>query len=355
MEPLVLTVFLVLIVSALCSGSEAALFSVTVINVQKLADSGHASARALLDIRRKMNRPITTLVILNNVANIGGSMLIGILATARFGNRWVGVFSAGLTLSVIVFSEIIPKTIGEHHAQPIALAVARPLQWLTFAFFPIVWILEQVTRPFLPQGRRLTTNEAQIKLLANIGRREGAIGANESLLIHRVFELNDYLAEDIMTPRVMMTTLKGAQTLSDASAEIRVSQHSRLVVIGQSPDDVQGFVMKDELLQAIIDGKEGETIAVFVHPALFVPEAMRADTLLTNFREQRQHLAIVVDEYGGVSGVVTLEDVLEVLTGEIVDETDRETDLRETARTRHAKRRRPSASEASEGGTPVAW
>lgn len=350
MEALIVTVFAVLILSAICSGTEAALFSVSLLNVQRLADSGHSSAKTLLAIRRKLNRPITTLVILNNLANIGGSMLIGSLASAVFGSHWMGLFSAGLTLAVIIFSEIIPKTIGEHYAQPIALAMARPIQVLTVLFFPCVWCLERITRPFMSNKRQLMTNEAQIKLLANIGRREGAIDEKESMLIHQVFELNDYMASDIMTPRVMMTVVQASLTLAEASPAIRSSQHSRIVVIEKSPDSVLGIVMKSELLQAIIDGKTDQAIADFLHETLFVPEAMRADTLLPYFLEHHQHLAVVVDEYGGVAGVVTLEDVLEVLIGEIVDETDRVTDLQEAARRRYARMRRPGANEAMSSG-----
>jgi len=350
MDVLIFTVFVVLLLSALCSGAEAALFSVSLLNAQRLADSGHASAQALLTIRRKMNRPITTLVILNNLANIGGSMFIGSLATAAFGNRWMGMFSAGLTLAVIVFSEIIPKTIGEHYALPIALAVARPIQALTVVFLPFVWFLERITRPFMSTRRPFTTNEAQIKLLTNIGRREGAIDEKESLLIHQVFELNDYMASDIMTPRVMMTSLQASLTLAEARAAIRSSEHSRIVAIDKSPDSIVGIVMKSELLQAIVDGKNDQAVADFLHETLFVPESMSADTLLPYFLEHHQHLAVVIDEYGGVAGVVTLEDVLEVLIGEIVDETDRVTDLQEAARHRYARMQKPVVDDAETKG-----
>jgi CBS domain containing-hemolysin-like protein len=336
MGQLVITVIGVLFVSALCSGTEAALFSVPLLRIRELANSNNASARALVAIREKMNRPITTLVILNNLANIGGSLLIGSLATAALGNRWLGGFSAALTLAVIVFAEIIPKTIGEQYAQTIALITARPVQFLTHLCFPLVWCLEHMMRPFMKSGNRLTTNEAEIKLLAHIGRKEGVIEEDESMMIHRVFELNDYTASDIMTPRVMMTSLNGRQSLGDAYEAIRSSQHTRIVVIEESPDAVLGIVLKAELLQAIIDGNADQPIAHFLHEALFVPETKRADTLLPFFREHRQHLAIAIDEYGGVAGVVTLEDVLEVLTGEIVDETDRVTDLQEAARRRYA-------------------
>lgn len=337
MEQLIGAVMLVLLISALCSGAEAALFSVSLLKAREFAQSKKPSAVALLAIREKMNRPITTIVILNNLANIGGSILVGSVAATVLGSRWLGAFSMVLTFMVIIFSEIIPKTVGEHYAESIALVAARPVQVLTRVFFPVVWCLEKIVLPFMPSGNRFTTNEAEIKLLARIGHKQGAIEEDESIMIHRIFELNDRKAVDIMTPRVTMTSLQGEQQLAEAREEIVRSQHTRIVVVEDSPDNVMGIALKAELLQAMVEGKTDQPIAHFMHEALFVPETKRADSLLTFFREHRQHLAIVVDEYGGVSGVVTLEDVLEVLTGEIVDETDQAPDLQEVARKRRAQ------------------
>lgn len=334
MGTLLLAVLLVLIASALCSGTEAALFSVPLLKTRKLAQSKRSAALALLEIREQMNRPITTIVILNNLANIGGSIFVGSVATATLGNRWLGVFSAILTFLVIIFSEIIPKTIGENYAEPIALAIARPVRVLTRLFFPLVWCLEKMMLPLMKSDNRFTTNESEIKLLANIGKKEGVIQEGESVMIHRIFELNDHTAADIMSPRVTMTFLKARQVLGEAQDEVIQSQHTRIVVVEDSPDEVVGVVFKSELLQAMVEGKTDQPVANFMYEALFVPEEKQADTLLSFFRESRQHLAVVVDEYGGIAGVVTLEDVLEVLTGEIVDETDRVTDLQEMARKR---------------------
>ena len=339
MEELVAAVLGMLFVSGLCSATEAALFSVPLAEIRELANNNHATARVLLEIRERMNRPITTVVILNNLANIGGSLLVGRLAMDALGSRAMGAFSAALTLAVIVCAEIVPKTIGEQHARAIALLAARPVRALTCAGFPLVWCLEQMMRPFMGTGDGFTTNEAEIKLLARIGRTEGAIEEAESAMIHRVFDLNDCAAADIMTPRVVMTALEGRKSLAESGEEIRNSQHSRIVVVDESPDAIMGIAMKTELLQAMIDGRGEEPVANFLHEALFVPETKSADSLLLFFREHRQHLAVVIDEYGGVSGVVALEDALEVLTGEIVDETDRVADLQEAARRRHARMR----------------
>ncbi len=332
MLTLLLTTLAVLIVSGLCSGIEAALFSVPLLRVRELARSEKHAAKALLKIREKMNRPITTIVIFNNVANIGGSILIGSLAANVLGNHWIGYFSGGLTLFVIIFSEIIPKTIGESYSEKISLAIAQPLLGLSRLLTPLVWCIDKITTPFANKTERYSTNESQIKLLARIGRQEGVIEEDESEMIQRIFDLNDICAEDLMTPRVAITCLQSNQTLGEAKNFIRASQHSRIVVTGESRDEIVGIVFKDELLDAMVDEKYNHPIADFAHPAHFVAESTRADRLLVTFQELRQHLAVVTDEYGGVSGVVSLEDVLEILTGEIVDETDTVVDLQAFAK-----------------------
>lgn len=334
---LLIAIGMVLLSSALCSGTEAALFSVPLLKVRKLAQSNKPSALALFSIREKMNRPITTIVILNNVVNITGSIFVGGLATSVLGNKWLGLFSGILTFLIIIFSEIIPKTLGESYAERISLTVARPVLGLTRLLTPIVWCVEKITAPFTRNGNRLTTNEAEIKLLAKIGHKEGVIEDDEVQMIQRIFELNDLTAKDLMTPRVTMTYLKGDMTLEEAKEAVIGSQHSRMVVIQETPDDVLGVVFKDELLGGMVKGKYEEPVSKFVHEARFVPESTPADKLLPMFQKTRQHLAVVVGPYGGVSGVVTLEDVLEVVTGEIVDETDTVVDLQELARKRREK------------------
>ncbi len=337
MGGLLIAVGIVLFVSALCSGTEAALFSVPLLKVKKMVQSQSPSATALLTIRENMQRPIMTIVIVNNIANIGGSMLVGGIASSVVGNRWFGLVSGIFTFLVIMFSEIIPKTFGEGHAERIALLVARPILGLTRLLTPVVWCLEKLTTPFTGKGHRLTTNEAELKLLASIGQQEGVIEDDESEMIQRIFDLNDLTAADLMTPRVAMTYVKGDDSLATYKDALMQSQHSRIIVIQETPDDVLGVVFKAELLAAMVDGKYEQRVAEFAHEAQFVTDTTRADRLLSVFQKSRRHLAVVADQYGGVAGVVSLEDVLEVLTGEIVDETDTIVDLQEFAKQRRSQ------------------
>ena len=331
MLALIVAVAVVLLGSAFCSGTETALLSISPIKVRQLAQSKKPAALALASIRLRINRPIATIVILNNIFNIIGSIFIGSLA-ADLLNEWFGVFSGVLTFLIIVFGEIVPKTLSQRYAEPICLLIAIPVNFLTFAFTPLVWLVERVTAPFVQGKKSPTTDEAEIKFLTNIGFQEGVIEDDEAKMIQRVFQLNDLNAADLMTPRIIITYLKGDRTLNECQRDIIKSQHTRILVINDNIDNVTGLVLKDELLTATIEGDGDRTIDTLKRDVHFVPETNRADKLLKVFQENREHLAVVLDEYGGVAGVVTLEDVLEVLTGEIVDETDRNVDLQEIAR-----------------------
>lgn len=337
MSALIIAVIIVISGSAICSGSETALLSVSAIKVRQLAQTKKPQALALLGIRNKINRPIATIVILNNIFNIVGSIVIGSLATKVLGDASLGLFSGILTFLVIVFGEIFPKTLSERFAVPISLAIAIPVRLITVCFTPLVLLIEFVTSP-VTKGRTIqTTDEAEIKFLTKIGFQEGVIEDDEAEMIQRVFQLNDLNAADLMSPRVVITSLKGDLTLEECKTEIFASQHSRILVIDDNIDNVLGLVLRDNLLMALIDGKEGKKINDLRRDVTFVPDTIRADKLLKVFQENREHLAVVLDEYGGVAGVVTLEDVLEVLTGEIMDETDRNIDLQEIARKKRKK------------------
>lgn len=335
MIELISAVLIVIIGSALCSGSEAALFSVSQIKVQQLVQDNKPGASILAKIRENMSRPIATVVILNNIFNIVGSIVVGNIATKVLGNQWLGIFSALLTLAVIIGSEIIPKTLGERYAEHIALAMARPVSGLTTLMSPLVWLIERMVSPITRGAIQPVTNESEIKLLAHIGQKEGTIEADEADLIDRVFHLNDLTAGDLMTPRVSLTYVHANKTLVEIKDQIITSQHTRILVTGESIDDIQGIVLKYEVLLALIEGRTDTPVCDITRPVRFVPEMVRADKLMTTFQANREHLAVVIDEFGGVAGVVTLEDVLEILTGEIVDESDQVVDLREWTRERY--------------------
>ncbi len=332
MVTLFLMVIVVITGSAIFSLTETVLLSVSDLKVRQWAETKKPAALALLAIKNKMSKPIATMVILNNIFNIVGSLLIGSFSSQILKDAWLGVFSGVLTFLIIIFGEILPKNLGARNADSLALILAIPVKFLTIIFTPFVWLIEQVISPFSKQKSLPTTNEAEIRLLAKIGRTEGVILENEAEMIHRVFQLNDLTASDLMSPRIILTFFKGDLKLGDCQEKIIESEHTRILIVEETIDEVIGIALKQELLASLIQGKKDEKLANLMRKVSFVPETIRADYLLKKFQETRQHLMVVLDEYGGVAGVITLEDVLEVLTGEIVDETDTKIDLQVIAK-----------------------
>jgi len=319
---LALAVLAVLVGSALCSGTEVALLSASYGQVLSAEEEGRRGAKTLRSLKDNPARPIMAIVIGNNIANIVGSIAVGALAAEQFDSTGVGVFSAVLTMLVIVFAEIIPKTIGERWALPIALSVAPALKLFTAALWPIIVVVEVVAKPF-QRNEPVSTSEAEIDALAALGKRVGVIEPDEGEMIHRVFRLNDVTAGDVMTPLGRIDSVRGRQTLEELRPFVKDSTHTRIPVFGEQPNQVLGSVTLRMLLEGLADGQD-VAVSELVQPVDFVPDAMSCDDLLEHFRATRRHLAMVVDANGTVLGLVTMEDVIEQLVGEIVDETDRE-------------------------------
>jgi len=334
MTTLIIAVFLVIFISFICSCTEAALFSVPIMKVRKMDDeqkstTSKSKTSALLVIRERMSRPISMLVILNNITNMGGTTLITLLAIRLFDSFWVGILSGALTLAVIIFAEIIPMSIGGKHSLKISLMAARPILFLTKLFSPLIWLIEYLASPFHEnEGQTLSTDEQEIHYMAQLGDEETILEADELEMIHGVFQLNDVTARQLMTPRISLTCIKGEASIQTVIDEVIESQHSRIVVIGESRDEILGVVLKTSLLTAMIKGQGNEKVIDHGYLPVEVHYSNTADDILPIFQKSHQHLAIVRDEFGGVDGIITLEDIIEELTGEIIDETDTEEDMR---------------------------
>lgn len=331
MIELAIAVFLLLLISALASGTEAALFAVPNARIESFVDQKRRGAVSLQAVKSDMVQTITTVVIINNIANIVGSIFVGNMAAKVFTENYgiisgVGIFSSVLTFLVIAFSEIVPKTVGEKQCDKIALFMSPLVLLLTKMFRPLIFILNIVTRPFTKLGGSgiAVTSEAEIKALTELGQRAGIIDQKESELINNVFELNDHEASDIMTPVGKVDYLQADQTLESLRGTLADLTHTRLPILDGSYDQLIGIAHLRTLLQALSDGRGAEPVRNFILPPTFIPSSASGDELLRHFKRTKQHLTIVVDAYGTVLGVLTLEDVLEILVGEIIDETDKE-------------------------------
>ncbi len=331
MTTLAFTISILILGSALFSCSEAALFSAPLNKVKVLEENGKKGASSLLKIKKNMRPPITVLVIFTNIFNIAGSALVGMITAQTLGSSSIGIVSAILTFLVIVFAEIIPKSIGDTFAVPIALKIARPVLLLVKIFYPFILIIELITSPFPKKKRQIT--EGEIKTLSRIGYLEGVIEEDEKDMINRVFMLNDLRAKDIMTPRTVVTAMEAGKSLKEIEKEIYETTHSRIPIYEDNLDNILGIChRRDLLLHLAKDQKEKYVEELINSDAITVPEEMKIDRLIPIFQDKRCHLAVVEDEFGGTAGVVTLEDVLEQIIGEVVDEFDKEIDLREKAK-----------------------
>lgn len=338
-----IVVALVIVASAICSGTEAALFSLRISKAKELAQRSN-NGKVLKNIKENPDRPTSAIVIFNNVANIVGTFYITILATEHLSVSTQAWFPWLLTAAIILLSELMPKMLGVRHAATISSAMARPLYFTTLLMTPLVWIIEKMTVKLMGVQQPMRTNEEEIRLMTSVGEQCGAIEDDEAKMIHRVFQLNDRKAGDIMTPRTEISSIRCLATLGEAKQKIVDFQHSRIVVIGDTIDDVEGIVLKSTVLQAIVEGKpDTTTICDLCEDAQFVPQGMQADELLEFFKGSRRHLAVVTDGFNGVAGVVTIEDVIEIITGEIVDETDTHDDMRHLAMENGRKRVKVSA------------
>lgn len=341
MTQLSISIVVLIFFSGILACIEAALFSVSPIKVNELAAAGSKSGKTLKKIKDNLQKPIAAIVILTNLVNIVGSIFVGGLAANHFGSQWVGLFSGILTFLIIIFAEIIPKNLGEFHCLKISTMIAIPVDILARVLTPAIFLIHFITRPFLPGSTSdFTTNENEIRTLVKMGHKEGNIRKQEHELILRAFDLDDTKAEDIATPRTAMTYLRGNQTLEQCLQQIMESQHTRIIIVGDTLDHILGFARKDHLLIQSIKGKSQVPVKELAQPISRFNGKVPANVLLSTFQKKRQHIAIVEDSFGGVIGVVTLEDVLEILAGEIVDENDTAVDLREFARSKSAAKQR---------------
>ena len=349
MIELVVAVGLAVSISAMCSLFEAVLYSVPVGHIEALAESGRTSGRILKALRDRVDRPIAAILSLNTIANTAGAASAGAAAVKVFGDDRLVWFSVFFTLAILVRSEVIPKTLGVVYARPLASPVARPLLALVWIFRPIIWFTSQLTALMTRGSAQPDVSVEEITVLAKLGLQAGTLDAGKAAVIENILSLDERDVRDIMTPRTVMSSLSASLTLGelkDSQKLAGVFDHSRVPVFDKDTDEVVGMVLRRDVLTAMAEDKFDRRLEEFMRPVDFIAEALSVNRLLRRLLETGQQLVLVIDEYGGLAGLVTLEDVLEEILGiEIVDEFDPAVDMRELAHRRRQqsmeKRRRP--------------
>jgi len=353
MSLFVISVVTVLVVSALCSLSEAALYAVAPGYVRRLTESGTIQGRILARFKENMGPPITAILILNTLANTAGASIAGAQARALFGEMAVFWFAAVFTLAVLVLSEIVPKVIGVSRNRAVARAVAVPLHGVVRILGPVVWFAHRLSAAVSASGEPVAP-ESEVSRIADLSAEEGSILESEAELVKNVLSLDEVKARDIMTPRPVVFKKAGDITVRDMSPDAWALPHARIPIHSAADaDDWTGLVLRRDILACLGRDEFDTTLQSLAKPLAFVPETLNGHQLLNLFVRLRKHLFGVIDEYGNIIGIVTLEDVLESLIGEeIVDETDKVVDMRDVAHKRSLQQYGDALPQPDESGLP---
>lgn len=346
---LVLSIGFAVLVSFFCSLTEAALYSLPWSAIERLRRSGGVAGELLYKLRTEVDKPIAAILALNTVANTAGATIAGAAFMATVGSEHMPLFALVFTILILAFGEILPKTIGVAHASGLAPFLARPLAVMVRLLAPLLWFTSFLTRLVASSSPGPEVSEDDIRAVASLSRQAGRIQPYEESFIRNVLSLDQKRVREIMTPRTVVFSLSENLTVAEAYRDQRTWHFSRIPVYGENNEDIVGFVQRRTLGLCLQEGRQDQTLGQIMRPAYFILENQTLDVLLRELLKARVHLFVVLDEYGGLAGVVSLEDVLEEILGrEIVDESDNVDDLRALARLR---RRRLTAAEGGQPGT----
>ncbi len=316
---------ILLLLSGFFSSAETALFSISRTRARHLAKEGGRNHQLILKMKEDPHRLLTTILIGNNIVNVAAASLATTVALSAFPNHAVGLATGVMTFLIVVFGEVMPKSVATRNNVLIASLAIFPIYWLSILFFPIIKFLEFIPRITGKIKKTPTVTEQELLTFVEVVEEEGEIKEEEKELIHNIFEFDDTNTSEIMTPRGDMFVIEADQDLK--VEEVLRSGFTRIPVIEGDIDHVIGILNIKDLFLHLATSPEKIEIREIIRPPYFVPENKKLDTLLTQFKKRKNHMAIVVDEYGGVSGLITLEDALEEIVGEITDETDRDEPL----------------------------
>lgn len=315
---------LALLLSGLLSAAELAIFSLPEGRVRALADQGSRGASALAQLRARPERVLVLLRLGDALSDVAAGALTALLVYDTLDIGYVALAVGGAAFAVLYFGELLPIGFAANHGQRLALLIASPLMVLTRVLGPVLTVFAFLANMRSDRRERSTTlvTESEIRQLTALGQSEGAITAHERELVERAFRMDETKAWDIMTPRVDMFAWDGSLRLSEIASELGMTRYSRVPVYDETVDNIVGVLYVRDAYQALLGGQRDITLRTLAREPLVVPGSLSLTRLLREFQSRRIHLAIVVDEYGGTDGLVTLEDVLEELVGEIVDELD---------------------------------
>ena len=322
-----------IVLSALCSMLEATLLSTPLSYITGLEEQGVKGAARLKSLKQHPDRAISAILCLNTIANTVGASIVGSLVYSVYGDALVGIFSTIFTFLILIFSEIIPKTIGTSYWRSLSLTASAIISGMIFIMFPLVWVLEKLTRVISKNSSQISISREDISAMVSVATEEEVIEKEEKKMIQNLLKLDEVTAHEIMTPSAVVEMAEAHMTIREFYDSEDLT-HSRIPVYDDENDEyVIGYVLRQEILEKMAEDKFTTTLSEITRPIITFTEDDSVSDIWEKMLSKKEHISVILDEYGSVRGIVTMEDVIETMLGhEIVDETDEVVDMQEYAK-----------------------
>jgi CBS domain containing-hemolysin-like protein len=339
MISLIAYLLLALFVSFICSITESVLLSTPHSFLMVKHDKGHVWAKSFIKLKTNIDKPLSAILSLNTVAHTVGAAGVGAQAVKLFGEAYFGIVSAILTILILVLTEIIPKTIGARYWKNLTKVSYYTIKSMIYTTYPLVVFSSVITKAFSKQKNEKTTSREEIAALTNIGLDEGLFSDKENKIIQNILKLKNIKVTEIMTPRVVVALADESLTLQDFLQNKDYLKFSRIPVYSENDENITGYVFRQKVFEHLAEDKHTLKLKDIKRDIIIVPENIVLFSLWEKLLDKKEHIALIVDEYGGMDGIVTMEDIIETLLGlEIVDEKDTVTDMQKFARERWVTR-----------------
>ena len=345
MTTLIIYFLLALVVSFVCSLMESVLLSITRAHIGIQINNGRKSGKILKKMKARIDKPLAAILTLNTIANTVGAAGVGAQSLLIFGNQWVALVSAILTFSILILSEIIPKTLGALYWKKLSPATAYIIDIMIIMTYPVVLLLNAVSSLITRRKKPAHLTREELLTLAQLGEHEGILLKKETRIIENLFRLNKIYASDVLTPRSVILAFQQDQTVDEVVKKYNPIPFSQIPVYDKDIDNVIGMVFRSKILEMYFKDNSQAAMKSLIIPIHLIPQTMPIAKIMDEFIKRKEQIFLVVDEYGGTEGIITLEDTIETLLGvEIVDELDTEVDMRKLARKKFQDRQKRNNS-----------
>ena len=339
MTLLIIYLLLTMGISFLCSLLESVLMSTPISFISMKEEEGDRNATLFMKFKQDPDRPLTAILSLNTIANTLGAAAVGHQATQLSGDHVFGIVSAAMTILILVFSEIVPKSIGTSHWKNL-LWLSHVMQLLVYLLFPIVWLVDKLHDTISHEDPDTGISREEVSAMANIGEEEGVLDGSENKVIQNIIKLDDIKAYDVMTPRVVAAIASEQMTLRNFYKQEDLSHNSRIPVYSDSPEFITGYILRYDALENLADDKFDMRLKDIKRKIAAFHEETSVSDIWESLLKTKDQIACIIDDYGCFQGIITLEDIMETILGmEIIDENDTITDMQQYARERWLKRK----------------